>query len=154
VANVTLTLEIPEAKQAAVLAAVSKALEPEETTTPAPAAGVWADLAQEAVGAIGGPDEQRLLWRIAEAQGQRVPMSELSRDLGLPSAPSVDNDFAELRAFCAADPGARPFPVLTDGDDADGWYRMARADAQAFIFAFKGSGGGGDDKPGAGDEPE
>jgi hypothetical protein len=149
VSTVTLTLEIPDERQAAVLTAVAAALAPVEETAHPSAAGAWNDLARQAIAAIKGPAELRLLRRVAEAEGQRVPMSELSRDLGLPAAPSLEHDFQELRAFCVADPASRPFPVLTDGDDADGWYRMAWPDANAFVWAFENSTGGGDDKPGA-----
>lgn len=144
--NITITLEIPEEKQAAVLAAVTAVLAPDEETAPAPVAGAWNDLAEIAVAAIKGPAELRLLQRVAEAEGQRVPMSELSRDLGLPAAPSPEHDFPELEAFCAGDAASRPFPVLTDGDNGEGWYSMAWVDANAFVWAFKGSAHGGDDE--------
>lgn len=144
--NVTVTLEIPEDKRAAVLAAVAAALAPDEDTGAASAPGAWSDPAERAVAAIKGPAELRLLQRVAQAEGQRVPMSELSRDLGLPAAPSLEHDFQELHAFCAADPALRPFPVMTDGDDGHGWYRMAWLDANAFVWAFARSPRGGDDE--------
>jgi hypothetical protein len=153
--NVTVNLEVPEEKQAAVLAAVASALAPEEEATAAtPTAGAWSDLAEQAVAAIRGAAELRLLGRVAQALGQRVSMSELSRDLGLPAAPSLEHDFQELQAFCAEDPASRPFPVLSGGDDGDGWYCMAWLDANAFVWAFEGSGRGSDDKPDSGEPIE
>lgn len=153
--NVTVNLEIPEEKQAAVLEAVASALAPDEETTPAtPTPGAWNDLAEQAVAAIRGVAERRLLERVAQGQGQRISMSELSRDLGLPAAPSLEHDFQELQAFCAEDPTSRPFPVLSGGDDGDGWYCMDWLDANALVWAFEGSGRGSDDKPGPGKETE
>jgi hypothetical protein len=156
VSNITtITLEIPEEKQAAVLAAVAAALSPDDEEAPAaPEPGMWTDLAEQAIAAIKGPAELRLLRRVAEAEGQRVPLSELSRDLGLPAAPSLEHDFPELLAFCAADPPSRPLPVLTDGSDGDGWYRMAWLDANAFRWAFEGSAGRRDDQARAGEAAE
>jgi hypothetical protein len=150
---VTINLEVPEEKQAAVLAAIVDAFAPEdeEETPEVPPPGVWTDLAEQAIAAIKGPAELRLLRRVAEAEGRRVPLSELSRDLGLPAAPSLEHDFPEMQMFCAAQPQARPFPVLTGGSDGDGWYRMTWFDANAFVWAFEGSARRRDDQARAGD---
>lgn len=127
-----------------MLAAVAAALKDDEAAEepPAPAAGAWDGLADHAVAAIKGDAERRLLWRVAEARGQRVSLSELSSNFGLPAAPSLEHDFPELHAFCAEHPTERPIPVLFEGDDGDGWYRMAWRDANAFVWAFEGQGAG------------
>jgi len=103
---------------------------------PMPGAVAWTkELALEAVGSIVGEAETRLLRRVAEARGQRVPMSELASTLGLPGDASVERDFAELSGWCAA-AGRPTMPVVTGGDGEGGWYWMSLGDYDLFLRAF------------------
>lgn len=72
-----------------------------------------------------GDFETRLLWRIADARGARVPLSELVRDLGLPGDAALERDFPSLSRYCAADVKSRPpLPVIAGGPDDGPWYWM------------------------------
>lgn len=95
-----------------MLAAVAAALKDDEAAEepPAPAAGAWDGLADHAVAAIKGDAERRLLWRVAEARGQRVSLSELSSNFGLPAAPSLEHDFPEPTPSALSIPPSDPFP--------------------------------------------
>jgi hypothetical protein len=89
---------------------------------------------QALLGSLDG--EKALVLRVAEARGQRVPMSELGLAFSLPSAPALEQDFPGLTKFCSAPtkPGepAPAMPVLSGGSGADGWYWMSPDDANAF----------------------
>src|SRR5947208_393706 len=70
----------------------------------------------------------------------RVPLSELSRDFGLPGATSPEQDFPDLAAFCkGGDPAApRPaMPVVAGGSGGDGWYWMELGTAQFLRHAIR-----------------
>jgi hypothetical protein len=91
-----------------------------------------------------GQFERTLLGRLADARGQRVPVSELSAAFGLPAAPSLAQDFPALTGFCIgkcdarAEGDERPeMPVAQCGDNDKAWYWMSPADANAFRGAFK-----------------
>jgi hypothetical protein len=80
-------------------------------------------------------NELDLLWRIAEARGRRVPVAELARDLGLPAATALDQDFPGLQRFCGGD--RRPaLPVVAGGTDDKGWYWLHPDHAHAFAEAI------------------
>lgn len=138
VATVKLQLEVPVELAGAVLAAVGDVLAP--TTSEESAAGPsgkWDKaLAHEAIDSGAAPLERRLLRRLAEARGQRISISELARDFGLPDAPSAEHDFPRLTGFCADKPAERPFPIKTVGSGDAAAYWMSVADAAAFAFAF------------------
>lgn len=139
-AMVTLSLVVPEERVDAIYAAASGV--PEKAASappPAPTPRVdapWAELAPDAVRANLAEFEQRLLRRLAYARGQRVPLSELSSDFGLPKTANLAEDFPGLTAFCNEAPSERPFPVRAAGDGGDDWYWMSPTDASAFEFAF------------------
>jgi hypothetical protein len=109
----------------------------EERHTSSGKPGTWLRLAPDVIKAGLTPLEERLLRRLAESRGQRVSMKELARDLGLPAAPSLEQDFPQLTAFCAGSPAERPFPVVSGGSGDAAWYWMSVVDAAAFAFAFE-----------------
>ena len=94
------------------------------------------DLALEAIKGIVSRAEYYLVWRMAEARGQRVPMSELAASLGLPGTPDTAQDFAGLSAWCSARSGRPAVPVSSGGAGADGWYWMPIEAADRFLSAF------------------
>jgi hypothetical protein len=136
-ATVKLSLEVPVEVAGAVFAAVAEALSPEDGKDKGstPTGGWDQTLATQAIAAF-TPFERRLLRRLVDARGQRVPFAELSADLGLPAAPSTDEDFPQLTAFCAEEPTKRPFPIVSGGSGDTAWYWMSVVDAAAFAFAF------------------
>lgn len=98
----------------------------------------WEEKAADAVNSL-PPHESALLLRIIEANGQRVPISELSKTMGLPPAPSLDQDFAGLMNFIAEEKkeGRRlTMPVVSEGSDEKGWYWMSADDAEDFRAAL------------------
>jgi hypothetical protein len=130
------TLTLPIRIAAAVSAAVRDVLDADPPQAQPGAASPWPTLAPEAVVGL-TPLETRLLQRLAEARGQRVPLAELSRDFGLPAAPALDQDFPRLTAFCAASPRERPFPIVAGGSGESAWYWMPFPHAIAFVGAFQ-----------------
>jgi hypothetical protein len=98
----------------------------------------WKNKAGDALASL-PPHEWTLLVRIAEANGQRVPISELSKTMGLPSAPALDRDFAGLKSFIARereDDRLLTMPVLSEGSDEKGWYWMSAEDGYHFQNAL------------------
>jgi hypothetical protein len=140
-ANVTITIVVPEKRLDAVYAAAAAPA----GVAPAPAASAdetdWLALAPKLLDDTMGLEpmglERRLLRRLAEARAQRVPIAELVRDFGLPPQSSLTRDFPRLIAFCDADPANPRFPVVAGGDGSVAWYWMAIVDAAAFESAFR-----------------
>jgi hypothetical protein len=127
-----LRVEVPDEHVAAVYRYVADLLDPEAPPAPPP----WTDArAAAAIEALSSLAEVALVQRMAEARGQRVPLSELSTSLGLPGTADVTQDFAGLSAWCAA--SNRPaMPVQTGGEGTDGWYWMPIAACDVFLRAF------------------
>jgi hypothetical protein len=101
--------------------------------------GWTVELAEEALSEMGDA-ERALLWRVAEARGRRVAMSELASAFGLPKAPAVDKDFPALSSYCASRTEAgHPEPAMPvqEGDKGtDGWYWMSVSDSGDFRRAL------------------
>jgi hypothetical protein len=98
----------------------------------------WEEKAEEALNSL-PPHERTLLLRIIEANGQRVSISELSKTMGLPPAPSLDQDFAGLKGFIAKEKEKNyllTMPVISAGSDDKGWYWMSADDAADFEKAL------------------
>lgn len=134
---VELRVLVPEEHVSAVYRFLGELLAPTESTIDPPPPGVaWTkELAREALRSIASEAEYRLLRRLAEARGQRVPMSELASAFGLPNDASVERDFAELSLWCAK--ASHPaMPVVTGGEGAEGWYWMPVAAYDRFLAAF------------------
>jgi hypothetical protein len=134
-ANVTITLTLPEERLDAVYAAASKPADRPAPPSPPPAPARWDTLAPLVVRTL-PTCEYRLLRRLAYALGQRVPVAELARDFGLPADTAPERDFAVLKAFCDEQPADRPFPVVAGGEDDAAWYWMPFAAAAGFEAAF------------------
>jgi hypothetical protein len=134
-ANVTITLMVPEERLDAVYAAAAGSIEPAKSAAQTAETADWYELAPRARRATMGI-ERGLLRRLAYARGQRVPVAELVRDFGLPSQGSLEQDFPRLKAFCAEDPANRRFPVVAGGDGSAAWYWMAVVDAAGWENAF------------------
>lgn len=131
-----LQIDIPDDRYADVLAAVAKALEDPPARPPAETHSKWdAPLATLALPKMWAA-EKRLMFRLAEAVEQRVPVSELSRDLGLPKTAAVDRDFPGLSEFCAE--RNLPVPVIAGGDGNDAWYWLDADTAFAFQKTLEG----------------
>ena len=79
--------------------------------------------------------ERALLFRIAEARGRRVPISELVHALGLPPAPCLDQDLPGLKSLAQA--RGMPMPVVAEGTDENGWYWMSPRDSGYFAEALR-----------------
>ena len=89
-----------------------------------------------------GSHERDLLRRLAEARGQRVPLSELAGSFGLPESASVEQDFSGLSAFCKPGAGVT-LPVVASATDSEhAWYWMSPWDSAAFVDAFDELDGG------------
>jgi hypothetical protein len=117
-------LDVPEDREAAVLAAVAQAL-----AGPPRAAELrqlpWTRrLAEDVVKGM-RPAERTLVFRLAEARERRVAVKELTRDFGLAPGAAIDQDFPALSAYCAKR-GAAP-PITTGGDAGDAWYWLSAA---------------------------
>lgn len=82
--------------------------------------------------------EKRLLFRVADARG-RVPMSELTRDFGLPGETAPEQDFPTLTAFCAGGEDRPAMPVAVGGSGSDGWYWMPKEAARMMRRAVRRS---------------
>lgn len=128
----TLQFDVPDDREAEVLAAVAQVLA--APPAPAPAAPLpaleWTEeLAAEAVKTM-RPAEKHLLFRVADARERRVAAAELSRDLGLPASVDTDRDFPALTAYCAAHRCA--VPVVSGGDGGDAWYWMDATSGRMF----------------------
>ena len=113
-------LDVPDDREAAVLAAVAQAL----PDAPAPAAELpqlaWTkQLADDAVKRM-RPAERMLVFRLAESRQRRVPVKELTRDFGLAPGAALSQDFPGLTAYCAEQGAA--VPITTAGDAGDAWY--------------------------------
>jgi hypothetical protein len=138
-ANVTVTIVVPEERLDAVYAAAGAPVGRQAASAPTVESD-WLALAPQVLDESEGLQpaglERRLLRRLADARAQRVPIAELVKHLGLPSAGSVAEDFPRLKAFCDADPANRRFPVVGGGDGSDAWYWMSIADAAAFEWAL------------------
>jgi len=129
------TVSVPDDRVGELYEAVAALNEPSEEPAPSRPSTRWdRELATNAVDSM-RDHEKMLLWRIADARGQRVPVSQLARDLGLPEATAPEQDFSRLTAFCA-EPTHPRMPVVTGGADADGWYWMSTDDARVFRFAL------------------
>lgn len=119
-------VDVPDDALEAVRACLSEA---EKGTGQPPAPPVseveWnGEHAANAIEAL-GDFETRLLWRIADARGARVPLSELVRDLGLPGDAALERDFSGLSRYCVAAGEPRPpLPVIAGGPDDGPWYWM------------------------------
>lgn len=130
----TLQFDVPDDREADVLAAVAKVLAAAPASAPAPLTTLdWRGRAAQVVDMM-RPAERTLLFRIADARERRVPVSELSRDLGLPASPDIVRDFPALAAFCEAEGGV--VPVATGGDDDHAWYWMDAVAGFAFRAAL------------------
>lgn len=96
-------------------------------------------LAQTALARLLDP-EKDLLHRIVDARGRRVPLTELSRDLGLPQAAAVEQDFSALAKFCVEQPqqgGKRLLlPVIAGGSGDAAWYWMSPRNCVIFQGGF------------------
>ena len=132
-------VSVPDDRLDGLYEAVAKLNKPAEDQQPPPTAPAWdLDWAEKAVAAMGDSEKLRL-WRVADARA-RVPLSELSRDFGLPGATSPEQDFPDLAAFCkGGDPAApRPaMPVVAGGSGGDVWYWMELGTAQFFRHAIR-----------------
>lgn len=85
-----------------------------------------------------GDSEVRLLWRIADARGARVPLSELVRDYGLPAGAAAEHDFPGLARYSAGDAESRPsLPVIAGGTGDEAWYWMDPAVGVLFRKALE-----------------
>src|SRR3712207_878863 len=102
---VDVRVTVPEDRLAQLYAKLAAWLsEDEEVSSPAEP---WTDeAAREALRRAREP-ERDLLRRLIAARSVRVPLSELSRDLGLPSVASPEQDFPGITAFCASEEGKR-----------------------------------------------
>jgi hypothetical protein len=97
----------------------------------------WTEkLAKDAINSIVATLEYPLTRRMAEARGQRVSVSELAADFGLPGAPSVSDDFPGLSAWCSTGRLRPGMPVRSSGEGSDGWYYMPIEVADKFLSAF------------------
>lgn len=117
-------LDVPEDREAAVLAAVAQVL-----AGPPQAAELrqvpWTkQLAEDAVKRM-RPAERALVFRLAEARQRRVPVKELTRDFGVAPGAAINQDFPALTDFCAK-LGAAP-PITTGGDAGEAWYWLSAA---------------------------
>ena len=131
-----LELDVPDDREADVLAAVAQAL----AEAPAPPAELpqltWTkQLAEEVVGRM-RPVERMLVFRLAEARQRRVPVSELARDFGLAPRAALSQDFPTLKLYCAEKNAA--LPITAGGDAADAWYWMSAAAALRLRAALTG----------------
>ena len=132
-------VEVPDDTWEAVGACLDKAKTDASAKPkpPRPAVGWDPDHAAAAVRAIGDA-ETRLLWRIADARGARVPLGELARDLGLPGTAALDRDFPGMSRYCGAEGESRPpLPVLAGGADDGAWYWMDPALGAVFRGALE-----------------
>jgi hypothetical protein len=123
----------------------------EEARNKTPIHPDWWKQAEPAIEKMGN-FERSLLLRIAEARGQRVPMSELVTALSLPSKPDLAHDFPTLTNFCSQPgsgaPGGYEMPVVTGGSDADdSYYWMSLDDSVAFIVALRKATAGPSSRP-------
>ena len=117
--------------------AAAKLAAPKEEPAPVPP-GPWSKELAEAAVANLRDFERQLLWRVADARGQRIPVSELARDFGLPAETAPDADFPDLAAFCSESGKQRPpMPVLAGGSGADGWYCMDATASRHFRGALR-----------------
>jgi hypothetical protein len=135
---VEVRLELPEEHVAAVSRLIAELMTPEP-----PAPIPWTeDLALAAIKHIVSRAEYDLLRRMAEARGQRVPMSELASGMGLPGTPDTAQDFAGLSAWCSADAKRPQVPVVNGGEGTDGWYWMPIEASDRFLTAYRKRHGG------------
>jgi hypothetical protein len=134
-----LRIQVPEDIVALCTAVVERSKA--KTQPPKPKASVpWtpalATLAVEHVGDFEG----QLLWRVADARGARVPLSELRRDLGLPAEAALDRDFPAVSAYCASGGGSTALPalpVISGGTGDEAWYWMDPFEGIIFRDALK-----------------
>src|SRR4051794_16812560 len=127
-------ISVPDDRLDELYESVAKLNKPEEAQEPPQTEPAW-DLGwtERAVAAMGDSEKLRL-WRIVDARA-RVPVSELSSDLGLPGAASPEQDFPDLAGFCKGGDAAagRPaMPIVAGGSGDDGWYWMDPRTAQLF----------------------
>ena len=81
--------------------------------------------------------ERALLWRLVDARGQRVPVSELSTAFGLPAEPCLAQDFPALEAYCSASGSSGvKMPIESGGSGDKGWYWLAAATGDQFRQGF------------------
>ena len=140
---VELHLRVSDEHAAAVYGLLAELTGPDEPPAPAPSV-LWTEaLALAAIEHIVSAAEYELVRRMAEARGQRVPMSELSSAMGLPTVPDTSQDFAGLLAWCSADPDRPALPVSSGGGDSDGWYWMPIEACDRFLSAFRRRHGSG-----------
>jgi hypothetical protein len=131
-------VDIPDDRCDDLLAALDGSTdEPEESPPgpPAPAVEWDEDRAAAAIEAL-GDTEIRLLWRVADARGARVPLGELVRDFGLPGDAALERDFSGLSAYCA-DPQSRPALPVASGGGEEAWYWMDPALGALFREAIE-----------------
>lgn len=120
-------LDVPDDREADVLAAVAQELASTPTPPPDLAKLTWTkQLAEEVVGRM-RPAERMLVFRLAEARQRRVPVSELTRDFGLAPGAALSQDFPALTVYCAERNAA--LPITTGGHASDAWYWMSAAAA-------------------------
>lgn len=133
-------IDIPDERCEDLLAAVSKLADGEEESSegsPAASSVEWDEERAAAAVAAAGDAETTLLWRVADARGARVPLSELVRDLGLPGDAALERDFPGLSAYCA-DPEIHPaLPVASGGGEEGAWYWMEPALGALFREAIR-----------------